>query len=158
MLYGDVISILRGIPLFCRLEPAKLKLLAFSSAYLTCEPGEALFHEGEPADAAFVIRSGEVEVVSGKPGDEVVLGTLGKNDLFGEMALILNEPRSATIRAVGPLEVVKIDADVFLRLVTENPETALAVMRSLSEKIVRLTERYNRLQHRLQDPEPTGEP
>lgn len=149
MLYGDVVSVLRGIPLFCKLDPAKLKLLAFSSTYLTFEAGEALFHEGDPADGAFVIRRGQVEVLSAVGESQVVVGTLGENDLFGEMAIILNEPRLASIRAVGRLEVVKIDAEVFLRLVTENPDTALAVMRSLSEKIVRLTARYNDLQHRL---------
>ncbi len=149
MQYGETISILRGIPLFSKLDPKKLKLLAFSSQYQTFEAGEELFHEGDAADGAYIIEEGEVDVLTGHDDRLIKVGTLGKSDLFGEMALILNQSRSATIRATRPLKVLKIDADVFLRLVTENPEAALAVMRSLSEKITRLTERYHELQHHV---------
>lgn len=149
MQYGEAISMLRGIPLFSKLDPAKLKLLAFSSTYLTFEAGEELFREGDPADGAYIIEEGEVDVLTGPDDRRVKVGTLGKSDLFGEMALIMNETRSATIRAAHHLKVLKIDADVFLRLVTEDPEAALTVMRSLSEKISRLTERYQELQRHV---------
>ncbi len=149
MQYGDAMAMLRRIPLFSKLDPVKLKLLAFSSAYLTFEAGEELFQEGDPADGAYIIEEGEVDVLTGKDGQRVKVGTLGKSDLFGEMALIMNETRSATIRAARHLKVLKIDADVFLRLVTEDPEASLRVMRSLSEKISRLTERYQELQRHV---------
>lgn len=149
MQYGDAISILRGIPLFSKLDPAKLNLLAFSSTSLTFEEGEELFREGDPADGAYIIEEGEVDVLTGQDGRRVKVGTLGKSDLFGEMALILNRSRSATIRAAQHLKVLKIDPDVFLRLVTENPDAALTIMRSLSEKITRLTERYRELQRHV---------
>jgi CRP/FNR family transcriptional regulator, cyclic AMP receptor protein len=147
--YGEAISMLRRIPLFSKLDPSKLKLLAFSSTYLTFEAGEELFREGDPADGAYIIEEGEVDVLTGPDDRRVKVGTLGKSDLFGEMALIMNETRSATIRAAQHLKVLKIDADVFLRLVTENPEAAISVMRSLSEKISRLTERYQELQRHV---------
>ena len=149
MQYGDAISILRGIPLFCKLDPAKLNLLAFSSTSLTFEEGEELFREGDPADGAYIIEEGKVDVLRGQDGHWVKVGSLGKFDLFGEMALILNQSRSATIRAAQPLKVLKIDADVFLRMVTENPDAALTIMRSLSEKITRLTESYQELQRHI---------
>ncbi len=146
MQYGDAITILRGIPLFCRLDMGKLKLLAFSSTTLRFEPGEELFREGDPADGAYVIENGEVEVLIGEPGREVRVGRLGRHELFGEMAILLNKTRTATIRAIQPLDVLKIDADVFLRLVTENPDAALAVMRSLSERLASLTSRFQHLE------------
>ncbi len=149
MQYREVVSMLRRIPLFSKLEPAKLKLLAFSSTYLTFEAGEELFREGDPADGAYIIEEGDVDVLTGHNDRMVKVGTLGKSDLFGEMALIMNETRTATIRAASQLRVLKIDADVFLRLVTEDPEAALSVMRSLSEKIARLTERYQELQQHV---------
>jgi signal-transduction protein with cAMP-binding, CBS, and nucleotidyltransferase domain len=62
--YGETISILRGIPLFSKLDPKKLKLLAFSSQYQTFEAGEELFHEGDAADGAYIIEEGEVDVLS----------------------------------------------------------------------------------------------
>jgi CRP-like cAMP-binding protein len=147
--YGDAISILRSIPLFCKLDPAKLKLLAFSSTSLTYEEGEELFREGDPADGAYIIEEGKVDVLSGQEGRPVNIGSLGKSDLFGEMAVILNQSRSATIRATQHLKVLKIDADVFLRLITENPDAALTVMRSLSQKVTQLTERYRELQRHI---------
>lgn len=148
---------LRRIPLFSKLDPPKLKLLAFSSTYQTFETGEPLFHEGDPADGAYIIEKGEVNVLTERDGLEVKVGTLGKHDLFGEMALILNESRSATIRATRQLKVLKIDADVFLRLVTENPDASLAVMRSLSEKIARLTDRYQTLRTQVQGLQPVDD-
>lgn len=149
MQYGDAISILRGIPLFCKLDPAKLNLLAFSSTSLTFEEGEELFREGDPADGAYIIEEGKVDVLRGHDGHWVKVGSLGKSDLFGEMALILNRTRSATIRAAQHLNVLKIDPDVFLRMVTENPDAALTIMRTLSEKITRLTESYQELQRHI---------
>ena len=70
----------------------------------------------------------------------------GKNWLVGELAVFLNEPRTATVRANGELRVLRIDADVFLRIVSENPEVALNVMRILSDKLARMTESVERFE------------
>ncbi len=143
--YGDSVKVLRGIPLFAKLDPAKLKLVAFASDYLTFEDGEALFQVGEPADCAYLIEDGEAEVVAEVEGRDVIVSVLGKNQMFGEMALFLNSPRTATVRAKGPLGVLRIEADMFLGLVTENPDTALGVMRALSDKLTRAMESYEEL-------------
>ncbi|MCW5699081.1 MAG: cyclic nucleotide-binding domain-containing protein [Rhodospirillales bacterium] len=124
-------------------------MLAFSSIYLTFEAGEELFQEGDPADGAYIIDEGEVEVLAARGGRQISVGTLARHDLFGEMAIILNQSRTATIRAKTELKVLKIDASVFLQLVTENRDAALAVMRSLSDKINRVTERYQQLEGRV---------
>jgi len=60
---------------------------------------------------------------------------LRSNDLTGEMGVIRNRPRGATVRAKTPVRALRIAADVFLRLITENPECALDVMRQLSARI-----------------------
>lgn len=150
MQYGDAISVLRDIPLFCKLDTTKLKLLAFSSTYLSFEEGEDLFLEGDTADGAYLIEEGTVHVLVGPPGEEVKVGSLGRHEMFGEMAIILNEPRTATVRAVEPLKVLKIDGDIFLRMVTENAGTALSVMRSLSERLANITSRYRELERSLE--------
>lgn len=146
MQYAETVAVLRNIPLFASLDPAKLKLLAFSSTFLVLEPNEALFHEGDPADSVYVIDQGTAAIVTGDSESEVTVGTLGRHQLVGEMGIFRNAPRSATIRAAGTLTVLKIDADVFLRIVTESSETALLVMRDLSEKLARMTERYEKLE------------
>lgn len=148
MQYADAIAMLRGIPLFEKLDPARLRFLAFSSGYLTFVGGEALLVEGDPSDCAYVIQSGEVEILVGIDGEEARLGTLGRHQLVGEMGVILNSPRTATIRALGPVDALRIDGEVFLQAVTENPQAALTVMRILSEKLARLTEQYERLKGR----------
>ena len=140
--FGEAVQVLRSVPIFSKLDSSKLKLLAFASDYLTFEDGEVLFLEGEPADSAYLIDEGEVLICIGEAEREVVIGTLGHHELFGEMAIFRNSPRVATIRAKGAVKVLQIEGDMFLRLVTENPDTALGVMQMLSDKIARTTERF----------------
>lgn len=149
MEFGEAVKVLRGVPMFSKLEPHKLKLLAFASEHLTFEDGEVLFLAGDPADSTYLIDEGEVMICTGGDDHEVVVGTLGRHELFGEMAVFRNTPRLATIRAKGPVKVLRIDGDMFLRLVTENPETALDVMRMLSEKIARATARFEAVEEQV---------
>ncbi len=158
MQYAETVKVLRGIPLFAGFDPAKLKLLAFSSTYLTLEEGEVLFHEGDPADSVYLIDEGEADISTGRGEHEIKVAKLGKHGLVGEMALFRNSPRSATIRAAGPLQVLKIDGDVFLRVVTENPGAALTVMRILSDKLAATTDDYERLKAASSAPEPKPKP
>lgn len=149
MEFGEAVQVLRSVPIFSKLDMSKLKLLAFACDYLTFDDGEVLFHEGDAADSTYLIDEGEVMICAGVEGNEVVVGTLGRHELFGEMAIFRNEPRLATIRAKGPVKVMQIESDMFLCLVTENPDTALGVMRMLSEKIVRATERFEMVEEKV---------
>jgi CRP/FNR family transcriptional regulator, cyclic AMP receptor protein len=143
--YTEAVALFRRIPVFASLDPTSLKLLAFSSSYLTFNDGEALCHQGEPGDSVFVIDDGEVEVTIRVDGAPIHLATLGKHDLFGEMAVICNLPRTADVCARGALKVLRIEGDVFLRLVTANPDAALGVMRVLTERLMRFTELYEHM-------------
>ena len=140
---------LSKVPLFAKLESSKLKLLAFTSQLMTYENGEVLFNEGDQADAAFVIMDGEVEILAETQTGAVVVGTLGKDQLFGELALLNSAPRSATLRAKGQLRALRIADDMFLKLVTENPGVALEVMRQLSDKLARSHKQVEALQSGL---------
>jgi cAMP-binding proteins - catabolite gene activator and regulatory subunit of cAMP-dependent protein kinases len=145
--YTDAVALLRTIPVFASLDPASLKLLAFSSSYLTFHDGEMLCREGEAGDSVFVIEDGEVIISKSREGQCVKLAQLGRHDLFGEMAVICSLPRTADVYARGMLKVLKIEADVFLQLVTANPDAALGVMRVLSQRLMRFTELYQTMQH-----------
>jgi CRP-like cAMP-binding protein len=150
--FNEAVQVLRRIPIFSKLDPAKLKLLAFASDHLTYDDGEVLFKEGDPPDSAYIIDEGEVNICAGEDDTcDLVVGTLGRHDLFGEMAIFRNAPRVATIRASGPVSVMRIDGDMFLRLVTENPDTALGVMRMLSDKIARTTERFEAVEEKVRN-------
>ncbi len=141
----ETVAVLRGIPLFASFDPSRLKLLAFSSTYLTLDAGEVLFLEGDPADSVYLIDEGQANIYTGRGEQEVQVATLGKHGLVGEMAIFRDAPRSATIRAAGRLKVIRIDGEVFLRVVTEHPDAALTVMRILSEKLAATTDEYERL-------------
>jgi len=128
-------EMLRKVPFFGGLDPAKLKLLAFTSRALRFAPGENLMRAGEPADSAYVILEGEVEILGETSAGEFVVAVQGRNALIGEMGVIMNAPRAATVRAKDAVRALRISDDVFLRLLTENPDCALHVMRVLSSRL-----------------------
>ena len=157
MEFSDAVQVLRGTPIFSRLDPARLKLIAFASQYLTFEDGEALFHVGEASDGAYLIDEGEVSILAEKDGHEVPVAVLGRHDLFGEMAILRNSPRVATVRARGRLGVLRINGDMFLGMVTEDPDVALAVMRILCDKIANTLESFEELDEKVRRLQSTGE-
>jgi len=128
-------ELLRRVPFFGGLDSAKLKLLAFTSRALRFAPGEVLMRKGESADSAYVILEGEVEILGETPAGEFVVAVVGHNSLQGEMGVIMNAPRGATVRAKTPVRVLRVASEVFLRLITENPECALDVMRQLCTRL-----------------------
>ena len=110
-------------------------LLAFTSRAVRFGPGEALMTRGEASDSAYVIIEGEVEIVGETPAGEFVVAVVGKNALIGEMGVITNSPRGTTVRAKVPVRALRIADHVFLRLLTDNPDCALHVMRDLSGRV-----------------------
>ena len=130
---------LARVPMFGKLDPARLKLLAFTSRALTFAPGETLVRVGEPSDSAFIILDGNVDIIGSSEQGEFVIGTQGVNALIGEMGVLMNGPRTVTVRAQGEVRALKIAASMFVRLVSENPEVALDVMRVLCERLAGTT-------------------
>ncbi len=136
----EAARVLKNIPLFSKLDPSKLKLLAFASDELLFDDGEVVFGTGDVADAAYFIESGAADVFVEIGDKRVRVNQLGRYDVFGEMALFLSTGRSASVVANGHLKAMKLDGSMFLKLVTENPDAALGVMIALSEKIVSTSE------------------
>ncbi len=153
----EEVEALKRVPLFAKLEPSKLKLLAFTSESLTFDEGEILFRAGDPADAAYVIMNGQVDILAETEAGEILAGTLKAGQLVGEMAVLTNEPRSATIRAGPDLVAMRIREDMFLKLLAENSEVALDVMRQLSAKLQLAHHQYETLQGQLQKYQNTDE-
>ena len=93
---------LRKVPFFGGLDPAKLKLLAFTSRAVRFDTGENLMSRGEPPDSVYVIIEGEVQILGETPAGEFIVAVVGRNELQGEMGVITNTPRGATVRAKTP--------------------------------------------------------
>ena len=82
----EEVELLRNIPLFRKIEPSKLKLLAFTSERLTFQDGHRLFAQGDAGDAAYIIIDGTAEVKINTDGGEITVASLGKGDVVGEIA------------------------------------------------------------------------
>ena len=141
-------DLLRKIPMFAKMETSKLKLLAFASEMVFFEDGDIVFNSGDSADYAYVIMEGAVDVVTETDKGPVVSVTLSQNQLVGELGVLNNTPRIATLVANGNLRAMKITAEMFFRILRENSEVALDVIRMLSDKLTRTHEQVELLQKR----------
>src|SRR5262245_12639505 len=103
MLLKDEVELLRRVPLFSGIEPAKLKLLAFTSDRLSFEPGQVLFEQGDPGDAAYVVLSGTADVLVRRETNTIKVANLAPNSIVGEIAILCDIPRTATVQAATKL-------------------------------------------------------
>jgi CRP-like cAMP-binding protein len=133
-------DLLRKIPMFAKMETSKLKLLAFASEMVSFQDGDIVFNSGDTADYAYVIMEGAVDIITETDKGPIVMVTLSQNQLIGELGLINNTPRIATLLANGNLLAMKITAEMFFRILRENSEVALDVIRILSDKVARTNE------------------
>lgn len=135
----DEVDSLRRIPIFAKLEPSKLKLLAFASERLTFEPNQELFHQGDAADSAYILLDGDAKVTVDTPQGPLTVATMGKNDFVGEIGVLCDVPRTATIVATSRLVTLKISKDLFLRMLADFPAVALPVIRELAHRLEHTT-------------------
>jgi protease PrsW len=123
-----VIDLLRTSALFGALPDSELQRIAAALRLETFPKGERVVAEGERGDEAYLIASGDAGVVTNDLiGEEVTLRTFGVGDLFGEVALVDDSPRTATVRALSDLEVYVLDRGTFRSLEKANPTFAAAL-------------------------------
>ncbi|MDH4173263.1 MAG: cyclic nucleotide-binding domain-containing protein [Betaproteobacteria bacterium] len=98
--------------------------------------GSIIIAAGDPTDSLYIILSGRLKVMmSDAEGKEVILSLLGAGEFFGEMGLIDDNPRSASVVAIEPCELLAITRRDFRKCMTENAEMAMAVMRGLVRRL-----------------------
>jgi HEAT repeat protein len=134
------ILFLRRVPLFADLAPAELKQVASITEEHLFHDNEMLAEQDEPGDELFIIISGEVRVLVRKGDDTVELARRTSGQYVGEMAIISQAPRMASLVASGEVRTLCIGRKQFEVVLRERPETSMAVMRMLCE---RLRERDN---------------
>jgi len=116
------LALLRGVPMFAPLGPASLELLASELERMRIAQGEEVIRQGDHGDRFYVIESGEVEVFE----DGVLARREGPGDFFGEIALIRDLPRTATVKAVTDLDLVTLEREPFIAAVTGHAPSAEA--------------------------------
>ena len=129
------VELLRKIPLFAKIEPSKLKLLAFTSQRLTFNIGDSLFKQGDAGDALYVIMEGDADVLVDTPGGQITVATMGTNDFVGDIAVLCDVPRTATVTATSKLVTMRITKDLFFQLVCQFPQIAIEIMRELAHRL-----------------------
>jgi CRP/FNR family cyclic AMP-dependent transcriptional regulator len=131
-----VTEFLGYVPLFQRLTPDERRGFAALVREQRYPRGALIVRQGDPGDALYVVRSGAVKVaVVGQDGREVILGTLGQGDHFGELALIDGQPRSAHVVAMEPTVLLVLRRDEFRRQVEQMPRVAWALLEELSRRL-----------------------
>jgi len=126
------VSLLAGIQFFDLLNEENRKALANVIDSTTLKDGETLFHAGEPGDALYIVRSGEIELyIKDTAGQRIVLNTARPGDFFGELALLDEGPRTATAAALADSELLVLGRDDLILLFQKNPDAALHMLASL---------------------------
>jgi HEAT repeat protein len=131
------IVFLRRVPLFVDLSPADLKHVAEVAVEQFYPDGEVIAEQGEPGDEMYVVVSGEMRVLLSRDGgSSAEVARRASGDYVGEMAVISQAPRMASLVAAGPVRALAIDRRRFERILRERPEASLAVMRELCNRLV----------------------
>ncbi len=135
MSLNDDVQVLKAIKLFAKIEPAKLKLLAFTSERLNFLAGDTLFEEGDVGDAAYIVLDGDAAVIVATSHGPVEVARIGRNDIVGEIAILCDIPRTATVRAETDLVTLRISKDGFFHLVTQFPQVGIEIMSELAARL-----------------------
>ncbi len=100
------------------------------------EPGSVIFEEGDPGEVLFVIQSGEVELTRlGLTGRQVV-ARLSTGDFFGEMSVVVREPRTARAVAISECRALELDGATLEAMCVERPEIAIRIIRRLTDRLI----------------------
>jgi CRP/FNR family cyclic AMP-dependent transcriptional regulator len=136
------VELLRRVPLLSGLSQAELASVAELAQRKRYESRDIVVQMSDPGGELFVIVNGHLKVVSaGADGRDTALGIMGPGDVFGEVSLLDGGPRSATVAALEPCELLVIRREPFLRFLESSPKTAIALLRVLTGYLRRLTER-----------------
>lgn len=138
-LLKNEVDILKRVPLFSGVDTAKLKLLAFTSQVVRYKARERLFAQGDAGDSAYVILSGNARVYADTAGGQIELAEVGETDFVGEIAILCDVPRTATVEATSDVTALRVEKDCFAELLTTFPSMGIAMLRELGFRLSRTT-------------------
>ena len=132
----DRVLFLRRVPLFADLPPQDLMPIAAIASEHSFGDADTIAEQDEPGDEMHIIVSGYVMVILREPGGhQQVLAVRSAGDVIGEMAVITSGPRMASLAAKGPVRLLSIGRPQFEAMLRERPETSLALMRVLCQRL-----------------------
>ncbi len=138
-------ALLRGVSLFAELSEEELERIASVGVPRTFERGVRVLTEGDHGDACYVVRSGDLRVTREHPdGRAIALATLGPGDVFGELAMLDGEVRSASVEALSDSELLALPGSDVRRLLASSPEITAKLVVALARRLRESNERIAR--------------
>ena len=121
------------------LTPEQIARVAPRFELMRQPAGATIIRQGDPADRFYIITRGEVEVVNGHPsGEEIFLASLGPGEYFGEVGLVHDRPRMASVRAITEVEMMTLDREAFRELLSDSERTSEEIAAVISERLAAL--------------------
>lgn len=151
MLLKDEVQMLRRVPLFAGVEAGKLKLLAFTSDRVSYGVGETLFHQGDSGDAAYVVLDGKAEILVDSATGPIRVAEVERNSIVGEIAILCDVSRTATVKTTTSVEALRIRKDHFIKLLTDFPEITIEIMRVLADRLSHTTTELTEARSRVRE-------
>ena len=129
-------AVLKSVPLFASFsEPQVVTLLKYVQ-HRSFARNVYVMHAGEETDSIYVMLAGRVKVmIADDQGREVILGFMGPQEFFGEMGILDDQPRSASVFTLEPCEMLRLSKAAFMSCLKENSEVAMLVIRNLVKRL-----------------------
>ena len=128
-------EVLAKVAFFAGMDRSRLKLLAFTSERLHFDPGQDLFRQGDAGDKAYVVIDGSVDIIVDTANGPKTIATRSAGELIGELALLCDAPRTATVCAAEDVTVLSISEDVFISMIREDNEVSANLARILAGRL-----------------------
>jgi len=139
------LELLRSVPLFSDLEEGELERFSQVAVPRAFPPATRVFHEGDHSDACYIVRSGSFRVTrEHSDGRAITLATLGPGDIFGELAMLDGEVRSASVEALSDGELLALPAGEVRALLSRHPEITVKLIAALVRRLRTANERISR--------------
>lgn len=129
-------NVLRNVPLFSSFSEQQLSALVPAVQHRRFPRGAYVIRAGEETDALYIILAGRAKVlIPDDDGNEVILSVIGPNEFFGEMGLLDDQPRSASVETLEPCEMLRITRSAFLACLKDNFDAAMQIIRNLVKRL-----------------------
>jgi len=133
--YARDLDLIQQVPLFADLTREECEALCRSSERVNAKPGDLIIAEGTPGESMYIVLSGELEVTKRDGDQDIVLASRKTGEFLGEMSLLEQAPRSASVRAVTPSELLAIGPEAFHNLLKQRPSAATTVLRTVAGRL-----------------------
>jgi len=138
---SDTVQMLKVVPIFADLDEDALEQLASKCRHLTFKRNTVMMPEGEPGECLYIIESGSAKVFVGdSDGREIVLYEEGPGSYIGDISLLDDAPRSASVVTLEKTKVLSVSKEDFLKCILDNPTISLNIMRTLTRRLRRATD------------------